>query len=190
MRSLNESLPIGENGPAPAQLFFLASRGVLLAKRYDKFRTMPRSVVSRSHSMLPRSRTIMPDLLEAPFGYQYEHRMSARIARTHFRTWSMRLLSTYMVTEMGSQRGAERHSYKFEWNDRAATLAEHRLRVIPTVDRDLCDDIDNFAARDDIADEWYWRTQLSQMTAGDVELLTRELQAFYELAIAETTQVA
>lgn len=130
--------------------------------------------------MLPASRVVVPDLMEAPFGYRYEERIAARIARPGPRSWSMRLLSTFMVTEMGSQRGCERHTYSFKWNTTKTTLANHDLRVLPATDRDLCDEIDNFAVPDTIADEYYWRIQLEAVTSGDVELLTRDFEALLD----------
>lgn len=174
-------LPLGEDSPSPEQLAKLVARSVMLAKQEKKFHDMPDSVSARSHSMMSAARVIIPDIFEAPFGYRYEHRTSARVSRPGPRKWSMRLLSTFMVTDMGSQRGVERHTYRFAWNTQEATLAQHELRIIPTVEyEDICDEIEHFHADDTIADEFYWRTQLREVTRGDVDLLTRELTTLYE----------
>lgn len=177
MRLAHEALPVSDDAPSPEQLFLLASRGVLLAKQTDKFRPMPGSIAERSHSMMPASRVIVPELMTAPLGHRFEQRMSARIARPAPRRWSMRLLSSFIVTDMGSLSGAERHTYSFEWNDRETTLAHHRLDIVPADERDMYDEIDRFSADDTVGDEFYWRTQLAQVTRGDVELLTAEFDS-------------
>ena len=181
MRLQHESLPAaGFELPEPDQLFTLASRGVLLAKQHSKFRKNPRTPHARSHFIIPPEEAIIPTLNEAPIGTHYERRITARVARTDFRYWSMRLCSTYFVLNDGICSGGERHTYSFEWNRERSTIARHSLVVVPTPDLELADLVEGFSADSMLATEWDWRTQLEQVSSGDVDLLVREVESYIE----------
>ncbi len=178
MRYSQESAPIAADEPSPEQLSLLVSRLVVLAKQNQAYRRHPQAQNPRSHFVVPRSQIIVPSVWEAPFGFRYEHKLSARVSKNDFRSWSMRLHFGYDVTDMGSQRGCERHRYSFEWDDRLVRLARHAMWVAPSTEKDLGDYVDSFSVPDDMADEFGWRRELEQVTAGDVTLLTRDVNDF------------
>jgi hypothetical protein len=174
----HEQIPVGDDAPSPEQPFRLAARGVVVAKQHQKLRTYAGAKNPRSHYMMPPAEVIIPNEHEVPAGFCYERKLSASIARTGFRNWHMRLISTYIVTDHGIENGVERHTYSFDWNAQRTTLAHHRLRILPAVERDLGDYVDQFHIDDQMVDEWYMRMQFDQVTAGDVELLTQEVSKY------------
>jgi hypothetical protein len=177
MRQMHERLPIHEDAPTPEQLHRLAGRCVLLGRQAERFRQLP-NTPERSHFMTAPPTIVVPGLDEAPAGFSYEHRLAARVERTDFRTWSMRLLATHLVSEQGVGRASDRHTYAFEWNSERAIMAERRIDIVPSVETpELIDMVDQgVAVPSEMAALWDLETQLRQVTAGDVELLTREVE--------------
>lgn len=90
------------------------------------------------------------------------------------------MFSSYWVLDNGIGRPSDRHTYSFEWNTERATMAEHRVDVVPSgEDLALIDIIDRgIGVSDDDAMFWGVETQLRQMTAGDVALLTRDVERY------------
>lgn len=177
MRHIHEEVPIHDDAPSPEQLFDLAKRSVVLAKEHRRFRTYDRAKNPRSHFMMPRRNIVTPDLFEAPFGFRYEKLLSARISKAE-RNWSMHLIMSHFVVEMGDERGAERHTYSFRWNQRSTTMARHLLRIMPAADLEIADHIDAFAALDELSGDWSWRTQMEQVSAGEIDHLMKDIKEF------------
>jgi len=179
MRQMHERSPIHSNAPVPEQLHRLAGRCALLGRQHERFRRLP-NTPQRSHFMTAPSAIIVPGLHEAPEGFSYEHRLAARVERTDFRTWSMRLLSTHIVIDRGVGRASDRHTYSFEWNGERATLAEHRIDVVPSLaEPELVDLVDRgVSVPGDAAILWGAEAELRQMTVGDVELLIRDVEHY------------
>lgn len=169
------------DAPTPEQLFRLAGKSAVLAKEQERMkakRAAAEEYGSRTHFMMPKAEVIIPDILEAPLGFRFEEKYAGRIARTDHRAWSLRLVHVYAVTEMGSQRGVERHTYSFNWNHAETTLARHTLVIPPEPELDWYDQINRFTLDSNIPDEWSWRMQLEEVTAGDVEILTSDIERF------------
>lgn len=170
MRQSAERL-VSEDAPTPAQLFSLAAQGIIVAQRHNKLRTRPKG----RKMVLPTQITIPLEGANTP-ERRYEQSWACGVRRAGFRQWSMRLISRYHVIEDGHGIGSEVQEFKFEWDTERATMAAREIRVAPGLEYDLADIIDRFSARDDIAEEWYWREQMELLTKGDVSDLTRELE--------------
>ena len=170
MRQQAETL-VSENAPTPAQLFNLAAQGIIVAQKYSKLHTRP-----KGRKMVLPTRVTIPVAGDDLQDRRFEESWACMVRRSDFRLWSMRLISRYYIIQDGQGIGGEVQEFKFEWNKIRATLATRQIRIAPAPEYDLADLVDNFSARDDIAEEWFWREQMELLTGSDVNRLTHDLE--------------
>lgn len=178
MRLSHEVVSPGDNAPTPEQLFSLASRGVVRAKEQGRLRGWR----TREHVrfMMPSARFTIPAEEEVTRATCLEDRFAGRIARNDYNSWSMRLYLTHHISgaDAAVDTTTVRRAYSFEWDRRRTTLAQQRMRIIPSPSYELEDLIDDFSIGDYAVTGLDVLTELEQVTAGDTELLIREVGAF------------
>lgn len=185
MRPTHEVLT-PEDAPTPIQLFQLAASGILLAKAHNKLRVDYRDDGHVKKAILPY--VVLPPVETADLPrYTPSRQVALRIARMRFSDWSMRIIDrqhfTYddVLTDGFRRSGSQVGTYGFEWSRRGTTLAWRRIRIAPGLETEACDladDIDQFAVDDDLAAFWHARSQLEQVTRGDMPELMSELQRY------------
>lgn len=177
LRPTTEQIDPGEAAPTPEQLFALAAIGIKSAKRLNRLRQLKRQDTGRSSGALLPPTIVIPEDREELRDYRYEHSYAIRVnRRTHKRDWALSVISRYQVIKVNVSQGTELVTYRFDWDQERTTLARRRITVAEAPPYGIDDYVERFHVSDHIGESWAWETDLENVTASDIVLLTHDIE--------------
>lgn len=158
--------------PSVHQVTRLNSQLILYASRHDKLAIKEEKPGIKKFRISQTDRYECPGILDgAPFGYLYKESLGALATHDLLdNRWALKIIDGFHAIELGSGRGGQRTTYRFEWDNETVTLAERKSIAVPDTRRgELTDIIDHFYLPDDAAWVPEMQDATEYVTAGDIE---------------------
>lgn len=180
----SHEIAVSNNPPTASQLFRLGALSMTAGRNTNKLRTMhstPRAYfhVQEMHYMNEASG------LETNYPTEIRHRMAVRIGRKvvdniAMKQWSIRLFDTQWYEHPEGIWDGVRTVYRFEWGYDATTIADRQLYFVPkTQQYEMEYYLEHAALLGQAIDLMDTALEMSQVTAGDCELLIADIANYY-----------